>query len=216
MPDEEKIALADDMRSFGGLVNTRRTVEGLDVPYELNITYFDALKGTHKGLDDYQAERFICSQTLMMSLQGVPAFYIHSLFATPNDYEGVAKTQQNRSINRRKLNSDELERILTEDSPQKVVFETLIERIKCRRTCSAFHPEASQELFASSNEVVIIKRHNALDGTSVTAVFNVSDDKQIYKLESSERLDLISGNLVSDKSIILLPYQCLWLTNKTT
>ena len=47
--------------------------------YELNITFYDMLKGSFSGIDDYQMERFIASQT-MMSVEGIPAFYIQSLF----------------------------------------------------------------------------------------------------------------------------------------
>ena len=63
--------------------------DGSESPYEINISLFDAMKGTVKGEDEWQVQRFICSQTIMMSLEGIPAFYIHSLLATRSHAEGV-------------------------------------------------------------------------------------------------------------------------------
>ena len=104
------------MQKFGGLVSYKSNPDGSKSPYELNITYFDALKGTKNGIDNYQVERFLASQIVMMSFQGVPAFYIHSLTATPNYLEGVAKTKHNRTINRRKWNLDELREIIKKNA----------------------------------------------------------------------------------------------------
>jgi sucrose phosphorylase len=57
--------------------------DGSESPYEINISLFDAMKGTVAGEDEWQIERFLCSQTIMMSLEGIPAFYIHSLLGHP-------------------------------------------------------------------------------------------------------------------------------------
>ena len=56
------------MRSFGAR----------EVPYEMNTTLFSALKGTIDGKDEFQIDRFIASQTIMMSVEGIPAFYVQS------------------------------------------------------------------------------------------------------------------------------------------
>jgi len=52
------------------------------------------------GPDEYQIDRFIASQTIMMSLEGIPAFYVQSFLAAENDEDSAAKTGQNRSLNR--------------------------------------------------------------------------------------------------------------------
>lgn len=74
-------------------------------------------------------ERFLASQTIMMSFAGVPAFYIHSLTATLNYQEGVAITKHNRTINRRKWELNELDEVLNSDTSQQKVFTTLKKRI---------------------------------------------------------------------------------------
>ncbi|KAB1990937.1 alpha-amylase, partial [Haemophilus parainfluenzae] len=83
-------------------------------PYEINISLFDAMKGTVKGEDHWQIQRFLCSQTIMMSLEGIPAFYIHSLLATRNYTEGAEATGINRTINRYKWDYDTLQKELAD------------------------------------------------------------------------------------------------------
>ena len=109
LSDEEQHELVTTIESFGGKISRRSLPGGEEKAYELNISLFDAMQGTSAGPDEYQAERFICSQTIMMSLEGIPAFYIHSLLATPNDYEGLQDTKRYRSINRKSWDLAELE-----------------------------------------------------------------------------------------------------------
>ena len=61
-------------------------------------------------------KRFMASQAIMLSLQGVPGIYYHSLLGSGNWYEGVASSGINRKINRQKLNLEELTAELQEQS----------------------------------------------------------------------------------------------------
>lgn len=96
--DEEELAnLLSTMERFGGLVSWR-AVEGLvKKPYEINISLYDALKGTHAGEDEWQLQRFICAHAIMLSVEGIPGIYIHSLVGAGNDYQRAAATGHNRS-----------------------------------------------------------------------------------------------------------------------
>jgi sucrose phosphorylase len=108
MSDEEIEAFIQTMERFGGKISTRRTAEGADKPYEINISLFDALQGTVAGgPDDFQEQRFICAHTIMLALEGIPAFYIHSLLATENDEEKLKLEGHNRAINRRQWDYEE-------------------------------------------------------------------------------------------------------------
>jgi sucrose phosphorylase len=122
LPEPEIDRLIDGMIGFGGLISRRINPNGTLSPYEINITYFDAMKGNKQGVDHFQEARFLCSQAIMMSLQGIPAFYIHSLLATANDYDGVKSTGRARSINRQQLGEDELNSRLSNDSRQSHLF----------------------------------------------------------------------------------------------
>ena len=50
-----------------------------ETPYEINISLFDAMQETFSGNKDFHFDRFLCIHIIMLSLEGVPAFYIHSL-----------------------------------------------------------------------------------------------------------------------------------------
>ena len=102
LKDNEYQALLKTMEKFGGRISKRQKEDGSESPYELNISWFSAMRGTIAGEDNFQIDRFLCSQIIMLGLEGIPAFYIHNLLATENDLEGVAKTGENRSINRHK------------------------------------------------------------------------------------------------------------------
>lgn len=204
LPDEEKNILVENMKGFGGKINYKSNPDGTQSPYELNITYFDALKGTAEGEDKFQARRFIASQIIMMSMAGVPAFYIHSLTATPNYYEGVAKTKQNRTINRRKWQINKLYELLNSKTPQQKVFHLLQQIITIRKQQPAFHPNAKQEILDLGKNILGIKR--TTQNQTITVIANLTN--KIQKTDYAG-FDLITNTEISTKE--LLPYQCLWL-----
>lgn len=208
LPDDEKNVLVENMKGFGGKVNYKSNPDGSQSPYELNITYFDALKGTAAGEDKLQVERFLASQTVMMSFAGVPAFYIHSLTATPNYHEGMAVTKHNRTINRRKWDLNELNEILNSDTPQQKVFTALQKRISLRKQQAAFHPNAKQEILDLGSEVFALVRES--QEQKIILVTNLTSGVKTVEVPEGFNFDLISNTKISSKE--LQPYQCLWLT----
>lgn len=211
LPENEKAALVENMQKFGGRVNYKTNQDGTKSPYELNITYFDALKGTVAGEDHFQVERFLASQIIMMSFRGVPAFYIHSLTATPNYLEGVQKTKQNRTINRRKWNLNELSEILSSETPQRKVFTSLQKLITIRKQQKAFHPDATQEILDLRENVFGLVR-NFKNQQQILLVANMQKEANRFQLPNKYKtftFDLISHTEIQDYQ--LRPYQCLWL-----
>ena len=80
--------LIELMKDFGGKISTRALNDHKDNPYEINISLWDAMRGTIHRREGYlQLERFICAHAIMLGLKGIPAIYIHSLLGTSNDYE---------------------------------------------------------------------------------------------------------------------------------
>lgn len=211
LPDNEKSQLVDNMKKFGGFVNYKSNPDGSTSPYELNITYFDALKGTKQGEDKFQVERFLASQIVMMSFAGVPAFYIHSLTATPNYLEGVAKTKHNRTINRRKWQLQELNKILSSETPQKQVFSSLQKLISIRKKQEAFHPNAKQEILNLGERLFGLLRTSD-EGRRIVVIANITAHNKTVTLPPKYKdynFDLISNKIVGH--LELSPYQCLWL-----
>lgn len=222
LSDEELDMLLATMKSFGGQISSRNNSEGIDQPYEINISLFDAMRGTYKGPDQWQVERFLCSQTIMMALEGIPAFYIHSLFATPNDEDKLQATQQNRSINRRNWNYKELCDLL--ENPATMhhkVFHTLCKLIRIRSTQPAFHPNATQFILHIKPEVFAFWRQSIHRSQSIFCLHNLSGSQQeidlaeINLIDTGDWTNLMKGQLVEDINgiLVLEPYECAWLAH---
>lgn len=222
LSDEEIDEVAAAMRGFGGLISERTVNHGQSRPYEINIALWDAMRGTLDGEDGLQFERFICAHTVMMALEGVPAFYIHSLFATGNDTDKVARTGSNRAINRHNWDADELSRLV--DDPQSHhhrVFERLKQLMRIREGQVAFHPNATQFTMHLGDEVFAFWRQSMGREQSIFAVNNMTDREQVIPLSSINLIvtdswhDLIGGEVYDDlrSDLVLAPYQTVWISN---
>jgi len=214
LPDNELDDLVKQIVRFGGKVSSRTKGDGTESPYELNITYFDAMKGTVDGEDGKQVQRFICSQAIAMAMQGVPALYIHSLFATPNDYKGAERTGRARSINRKKVYTEDVKLLLKiKDHPTKKVFYRLLELLEIRRMQPAFHPSASQEIINSDNSLFVIKRIS--ETQQLLAISNITGQTIPVNLsdfvEDAVFADVADGAKI-DPEVTLKPYGYLWVT----
>ncbi len=216
--------LIDCMHRFGGFVSMKANPDGEDTPYEINISYFDAMQGTRRGPDQWQVQRFICSQAIMMSLQGIPALYIHSLLATPNDLRGVELTGRTRSINRKSWNYDELtEQLESVNTPQHEVFNGLRALLSIRRREPCFHPDCAQEILSISNGLFALLRTDTTSGRRLLALHNVTANPQTVTLQDrpelsdhAEWFDLISGEALPDilPCTNLQAYQTMWLVDR--
>lgn len=224
LTDEEYGQLLATMQRHGGKISMRTRPDGSQSPYEINISLFDALKGTVKGEDPWQVPRFLCSQTIMMALEGIPAFYIHSLLATRNHAEGVEQTGHNRTINRYKWDYEALKTALADPTtPHSQVLNELKRLIKIRRQQTAFHPNAIQYTLHPLNPALFaFWRQSLTRDQSIFSVHNLSDQPQELRLSdlnlviTDEWYDLISGYHFAEADMVytLQPYQSVWITNK--
>ena len=218
LPEREVQDLIDCMHRFGGFVSMKANSDGSESPYEINITLFDACMGTRRGVDHHQVPRFLCSQAIMLSMQGIPAVYIHSLTASPNDLARVEQTGRTRSINRRIWDAGELEYLLGNPvTHQAEVFSALSRMIKIRRKQPAFHPDARQEVIKINSDLFILRRSCGDSGQRIYAIANVTERILNLPLASlgfleSGLKDLLSLNeAVIGDELVLYPYQCAWL-----
>ncbi|MCH8552316.1 MAG: sugar phosphorylase [Natronospirillum sp.] len=217
LPTHEISSIIESMQQFGGYVSMRANPDGTDSPYEINITYFDAMMGTRRGPDQWQVDRFICAQSIMLVLQGLPAFYIHSLLGTPNDQRGVEVTGRLRSINRKRWALPELTALLEKTgTPQSQVYFEMRRRIALRQSLPALSPDAAQKIYDLDSHLFIVQRGEG-EGM-VVCVFNVAPQDvslslvKLFHSETLGALDLLSRQQHGPgKTIDLMPYQCLWL-----
>ena len=213
--------LLDCMHRFGGFVSMKANQDGEDSPYEINISLFDAMQGTRRGADQWQVQRFLCSQAIMLSLQGIPALYINSLTATPNDLHGVEVTGRTRSINRKKWLFDELKAQLdATHTPNHEVFYAIKELLQIRKKQPCFHPDSPQSIIDSGNSVFTVLRTDNISDLKLIALHNVTASPHVVEfidhtefLEITKWHDLVSDTVISEglSAIILQPYQVMWL-----
>ena len=220
VPQEDFDLVVQAAKDRGGFVSYKQNPNGVETPYELNITFFDAFKDPDdpENVKD-QIKRFMCSQILMLSFRGVPAIYIHCLTATPNYHEGVKETGVKRTINRRKWKLSELEEILEdEEHPTTIVLNAWKQILTTRRTEPAFHPESGKEVMETPNEIFSMLRLSPDGSSAVIVVANVSDKNVSYNIPLSPLeyqgpwVDLISRKRVNPRNKIPLePWQIMWI-----
>lgn len=214
LPDTEIRSLVARMQSLGAQVSTRRNSDGTDSPYELNITYFDAMRGNGEPAAAH-IQRFLCSQTIPMALKGIPAVYFNSLVAARNDEEGARRTGRARSLNRRKWSQEELDAALKDDkSDAALVFGEYTRLLRLRAGQPAFHPDGAQKIADLGESVFAVERTSPDGKQSILAISNCSGGPVAVPAPAArDRLDLILNRKpeTDGHAIRLNPYQSVWL-----
>lgn len=202
--------LLHQVNKNGGQVSYKQNSDGSKSPYELNITYVDALS---RG-DKWDAERFLASQAIQLVLPGVPGVYIHSILGSRNWYEGVRQTGRARTINRNKLDLGTVKGQLEDpESFRSQIFFPYGQMLKTRRSQPALHPNGGFEILRLDPRVFAIKRWHG--GQTIFALTNVTDADVAVSLKSHGRvgkgLDLLSGQSMDFTTQTLMPFQSVWL-----
>jgi len=222
LPEQEINRMTQAVQGFGGRL-TMRSYGEREVPYEMNTTLFCALKGTIDGPDALQVERFIASQTIMMSVEGIPAFYVQSFLASENDEALAAETGQNRSLNRKQWRTEEVEAQLADaDTPMAKVFYELRRRLAIRKQQKAFHPDATQFTLHIKPGMFGFWRQSLDRQQSLFVVTNITHEQKLLSLRdmnlfsSAAWVDLLSGATIDpeNEELELAPYQSVWITNQ--
>lgn len=210
LPESEILALVEKLQQEGALVNWKNNPDGTRSPYEINVTYLDALSA-QKSSDDERIARFILAHAVLLSFPGVPAVYIQSILGSRNDYEGVERLGYNRAINRKKYTAGQVDLELNnKNSIRHKIYSRLSEFIAIRRGESAFHPDA-QAFFESLDEQILKIVRVAENGERITALFNFSNNVHTVYGDSLTGMELLSGQAVSGKELTLNPWQVMWI-----
>ena len=218
VPPERVLKLADIVRSHDGKVNTRRNSDGSDSPYELNITYLDAIADRASVSPAVHSRRFLATQAIMLAMQGVPAVYFHSLVGSPNDIEGMNQSGQNRRINRHKYDRSELDEALSQaDSLQRRVFDGYRRLLQERCNLAAFHPNASQRVLDLPDDGLLGFVRESKDGEQVVVLANLTDQRRTIDSDATDlRHDVLAiQDLADGKAIPMRPFQVRWLVSRS-
>ncbi|MFB0998710.1 MAG: alpha-amylase family glycosyl hydrolase, partial [Colwellia sp.] len=223
LSENELDTLVQTVQDFGGKISWRTTDTGEQKAYEMNIALYDALQGTVKGKDQWNFERFICAHAVMFALEGIPGIYIHSMLGTQNDYQKLANTHHNRSINRRRWHVGALEDALADKNLHHAnVLSTLKSLLGIRIKQSAFHPNATQFTLHLGLQLFGFWRQSKDRKQSVFCVSNISDQPVVLPLSelnliiTESWLELISNEEITEltQEMTLAPYQTVWLSNR--
>ncbi|MBK9779665.1 MAG: sugar phosphorylase [Anaerolineales bacterium] len=200
LSDAEIDSLVNKVIEHGGLISYKHNADGTQSPYEMNINYFDALSNPNGNEpQELQVSRFIAAQSIMLSLIGMPGIYFHSLFGSRGWTDGVQQTGRNRSINREKLQFDELQsQLADENSLRSKVFSKYSELLKTRSTSTAFDPHGTQKILDLHPSVFAVERTSPDGNARVLCLHNVSQKS-------------VSFSMKDGSDIILQPYEILWL-----
>ncbi len=210
LPETEILSLVEILQNEGALVNWKNNPDGTRSPYEINVTWLDAL--SQKASDDEERiARFILSHAVLLTFPGIPAVYIQSILGSRNDYDGVKRLGYNRAINRRKYRAGEIERELADNnSLRQGIYHQLSELIALRRAEKAFHPD-SEAMFETVGEHIFKIIRTATNGERITALFNFSNQYQNLYTDINTGRELIAGNPINGTTLTLNPWQVMWI-----
>jgi sucrose phosphorylase len=220
VPPEEFTALVEGIKKRGGFVSEKQNSDGSLSPYELNITYFDAFSD-YNGSQSIQERRYICSQLIMLSLQGVPGIYFHNLTATRNNIRGVSITGRYRTINRRKWKYEEIVESLSDpDTNTYRIFNMYKDILMKRNNHPAFHPFGDQTVYEIDSELFCIVREDPKNIERILVVANLSNKKVTKTLantglpieKKSVYDDILTGKTrIKEEELVLDACQVAWL-----
>lgn len=210
LPESDILSLVEKLQQEGALVNWKNNPDGTRSPYEINVTYLDALSPKNAA-DNERIARFILAHAVLLSFPGVPAIYIQSVLGSRNDYEGVERLGYNRAINRKKYIAGEIDSELSNTTGiRHKIFKQLSELIAIRRAEQVFHPD-SHALFETSGKHILKIIRVAKNGERITALFNFSQYIQTVNSEGISGTELIAKENISGTTLTLNPWQVMWI-----
>lgn len=217
LDDKELNRLVTTCESHGGLVSYR-TAGDVKLPYELNCSYMDILTDPKED-DTLRLKRMITAQAVTLAMPGVPGIYFHSLVGSQNYHEAVRKTRRNRTINREKLNFDNIKEALDEEgSLRNNLFKRYKQLISIRIHEPCFNPFSKFEFLTFSKEIFAVKRYSKDESDCLIALHNFTNEEQALDLSShveGKLIDIISHQHIEKPLLKLQPYEILWLKQLT-
>lgn len=213
LSEVEIVALVRDLALEGALVSYKNNPDGTTSPYEINVTYLDALNSEADD-DATRLKRFLLAHAILLVFPGVPAIYIQSILGGRNHYDGVRAAGHNRAINRQKYDLQQIEAALAGgDWLRQQIYTRLGQLIQLRRRQPAFHPDNPMTLYDSENAVLVLSRHQAESGDGLLCVFNLSGRSVETRLPMAHTLqDVVSGEKIDGTQPVKLDaWQFMWL-----
>jgi len=222
--EEEITFLVERSIRHGGFVSYRAAPDGTQAPYELNINYLDALSDPGAAEPHHiVARKFLTAESIMLSFQGVPAIYFHSLFGSRGDRAGAEASGIPRRINRQKLDRGQLESGLrTPSSLRAHIYSAHLHLLGARRKEPAFAPHAPQAVLDIHPQLFAVLRGKRDSRKRVLCMHNVSSTSLTFRLPGDILGDFSSARVLWSNGPVpqsalgepcaLAPWQSVWLS----
>ncbi|EAD2031207.1 alpha-amylase [Listeria monocytogenes] len=206
--DEEINSLVQKAVQNGGQVSYKDNADGTQSVYELNINYGEALQNPGEDTtEELVTKKIIAAHSILLTLQGVPAIYYHSLLGSKNDLVGYEESGINRRINREKLEKNQLVHELETDTYRQTIFTSLKKLVQIRRNHTAFSPFATQEILDLGPDVFAIKRES--EEECIYGIINVTSH-DIRKTLTFSGTNLLTNQPVASE-LDLTAYEVVWI-----
>jgi len=229
LPVDEVEKVVQHVAARGGFISYKSNGDGTKSPYELNVNYLDAIHPLYDSEinKDIAVNRFLAAHAIMFALRGIPGIYFHSMFGSRNWAKGVEESGRYRTINRQKLNFNDLSADLANsNSIRRPIYDGLMRLLKVRREEAAFHPFGDQKIFHLHPSVFSLLRvspdqtsrmlclHNvgnqSVDSTVDLGAIGLDNISSLQSTLTSSILSTQNGSLKFN----LDPYEILWLKTK--
>ena len=224
VPDAQLGKLIEALERRGADILMYLDQDGRQQPYEADITFFDALSDPDRPVTENHIARFLCAQTVLLALKGIPALYFNDLMAAHNEHKDAEYAGRAKLLNQKRWNEQALLRLLDKpDTLMATVFNETLRRLKLRRELPAFHPDGSQHILAMDDRLFGVQRTVPDASATVFCISNltaervpvVAADFAGTRFTDNQAYDLIDQRPFSAKDrnvpVQLEPYQSVWL-----
>jgi sucrose phosphorylase len=225
LPPEEIDDMVRRTLNHGGRVSYRTAPDGSQSPYELNITWFDALN--KPGSDDpvdLQVQRFVASRSIALVLMGVPGIYLPSFCGSQFELGALPPEAEARAINRRAISERVLlEKLQNPRAAASKIARKMIRMVRQRVNTPAFHPNGRQKVLTGNDGVFAVLRESPNGQQIVLALTNVTGEPQEFRCDRADLgtrvsrwMDLLSRRkhaiALDCPRLTVPPYGVMWLT----
>ena len=209
---EEVECLIQKCKKNNGRVSYKRDADGTEIPYEMNINYYDALSDRSHP-EEYNIRKFLGAYAIAITLKGIPGIYIHSLIGSKNWEEGIQQHGHNRAINREKIDFERISKALSDKFSRRFqIFNYLKKMLEIRNTQKSLSYKAKQKCIIENPKLFILKR--SYEDEEILIIVNLSEESQLVNLfqidENHHYKDLLTENDY-DETLKVAPYGFYWL-----
>ncbi len=185
--------LCEIAKNKNGQIGYKRSRNGKEYPYELNITWASFLK-SEMFTDEENYLRILNSHLICLFFPGIPAMYIHNLYSSENWTEDFEESGIARRLNRKKFDLP-----LELDESTKNMKDSLLGWLKWKMQQKALAPHAELKMRNYQRNVLSLERISS--SQSIRVHWNLTGEKQTVNDRELCPFGLIVIDLESHKTI---------------